>query len=1013
MGRYGMINQDTARQHDEIQLPEALERQLRRFTRRLFCVETFLALCGVACLALLSYGVLLYVDRFVDAPVWLRVLLISSAMLGWVCFGLHWLHNWCWPRRDLRTLARLAQRHMTGMGDRLLGAVELASGHRTEASMSTALCRAALAQVAKEATRHDFVRAVPLRRARLAGGALLLLVLLVLLPAIIFPLAGRNTLARWVRPLASIERYTFVQLAELPPQLHVAHGAPFVVTSRVLPGSRWIPSFASGRLQGQGRIRASLQDNVADMHLQGLTQEADLQIRIGDATLQTRVIPMHRPELLQVTAVEMLPGYLQREPLVTPLGSGRPSFLAGSTVTLTGTVSRALQEADVYVSESSSLPVQSNSFVYAGIEAETLLDEHVFTWRDVYGLEGASPYVLRADLHADQAPRVEMRGVERVITMLDDEVLTFRVRADDDYGVQETWVEWSGVTGSQHETPLPDGRHMVATGAPDRVTLEASFPFSAIALGIPEDSVVRLQAYAIDYLPGREPSVSVEHEIHILNRVEHADALRTRMDAVHARIESLTREEERLLEVSRDLATLPAEQLASDATSAQLRDSRQAELDNAAEAMDVAGEARQLLDEALRNDTIDAEALHTWSELVERLTSLAQGDMPMTAQALDQAAAQSDERTPALESAMQLQEQVLEELRRLEQLANQTVENMLARNFVNRLRQVAANERQIHDRMIHHLPEFVGLAPDALSDMQREEIEALAALQEQARYEAGTIQDDLPGFFSRTRQGAYFEVFEQMQEKQTMDGLAALHEKIAYNRMFMAIGVAADWEGQFLAWADLLRDAQDSDGDGDGEGEEEEWSDADIEVIFGLLRARQREETLREQTRMASQTADEERHARVAQRLADIQEDIAAGLRELDGTAEHPGLQELLLAVIGEMDEATALLNRPRADADVIAIQTVIIEMLSGSDDGDGEGGAGMQMMQAILGSMPGSGLMEGGPGPQTADEPGWVDGTDPDDRGVERAGGTVAQDWPVEYRDALQEFYNIMDGAQ
>ena len=1012
-----MIDQTTISSDSVIQLPGELDRQLRRFERRLFGLETFLAVCGSLCLVLLSYGILLYADRFMDTPVALRVFLMGSALLACVGFGLYWLYHWCWRRRDRRALARLAQHHITGLGDRLLGAVELASGRRPDVGMSPALCRAAVHQVAEEVTRYDFVRAVPLRRPRLVGAALVLLMLLVLLPAILFSQAGANAWARWIQPTADIDRYTFVQLEPLPSQWHVAHGVPFEVTCQVLSGSRWMPAFARGRIQGQGRVIGTLQDGRAHLQMHGLTQPADVQIRVGDATVQTRIIPVHRPELLRMQAVEVLPSYLQREPLVVRLGSGRPSFLSGSTVTLTGTVSRALQRAEVYQDAPLALPVQSNTFVFADVDAAALQEEHAFTWHDHYGLDGAAAYVLRANLHTDHAPRVETRGVERVVAMLDDEVLTFTIRADDDYGVQKTWVQWSGATGPQRETPLPDGRHMVATGAPDRVTLETTFHFSAVAEGIPEDSVIRLQAFAVDYFPDRTPSASMVHEIHILNRAAHADLVRAKMDALHARIEALVHEEERLLEASRDVAALPAEQLESAEVGAQLRDSSQAELDNAAQAMDVAREAWQLLEEGLRNSSIDAESLHMWSELVESLTGLAESEMPSAAQALGEAAAQPDQRSSTMETATPLQEDIVAELRRLEQLANQTIENMLAKNFVNRLMQVAIGEQEIRDRLMQLLPDIVGLPTTRLSNEHRQAVDVLTAQHERIRYEAGTIQDDLPGFFSRTRLVAYDEIYQEMVEKQMKPRLQALSTKIADNTTMQSITSSTEWNEQFLMWADSLRDSQRSDCDGDGEGEE--LAASDIEVIFGLLRARQREEDLRDQTRLASeQTEDMQRHATTALRLADVQEDIAAGVRELDGRAEHPGLQHLVVAVIGEMDDATALLHRPRADAEVIAIQTVIIEMLSGSDDdGGGGGGGAMQMMQSLgmaLGSMPGSGFAGGAwEGDRGAEETGATEGIDPDDRSVERAGGLAAQDWPVEYRDALQEYFSIRDETQ
>ncbi len=1003
-----------------IRLPAVLEKQLRRFERRLFRLETLTAVCGSLSVLLFSYGLLLYTDRLIDTPVLVRGVLTGVALLVCVLSCLGWFYHWHWRRRDNRALARLVQRNLGGLGDRLLGAVELASGHRPPTGMSPALCRAAVHQVAQEAARYDFDRAAPVRRPCMTGAALVLLVLLVLVPALRFPLAGRNALARWVRPLAAIERYTFVSLEDLPPLLHVAHGETFEMACRLRPASRWKPAVARCRINGQARLTVPVHDGTALLRLNGLTQEADVTIRVGDAALRSRVVPVHRPELLRMTGIEVLPDYLQREPLISRLGSGRPSFLAGSMVSLTGTVSRVLHSAAAQAETTVPLSVQSNHFVLAGMDAAALSNAYVFTWVDTFGLQGAAPYRFQSDLHADSPPRVETRGVDRVVAILDDEVLPFMIRADDDYGVRESWVEWTVSTGRQREISLPGGRQTVDVSAPDRMTSEADFSFSPATKGIAEDSVVLLRAYAVDYLPGRAPVASVVHEIHVLSRARHADLVRMKMDAMQAVIEELTREEERLLEANRDLAALPVDQLASAEVGEKLRDHRQAELENARQALEAAQQAWRLLEEALRNSAIEADALHKWAGLAESLGKLAGREMPAAAQAMGQAAAQSDQRSDGLDEAMRLHEQILEELRRLEQLANRTIEDMIAKNFVNRLLQVAASERAISARLTEWLPKLVGSLPEDLPDEQRQAIEQLTSLHERTRDEAGTIQDDLPGFFSRTRLAAYDAVYQEMLQKQMKPGLQELSAKISGNVTMGAIGAAAEWDGHFSAWAASLKDAQGGGCEGEGGEEGEPLSAADIEVVFGLLHARQREESLRDQTRLAAkQAADEVKHAEAARRLAGVQEDIAEGVRGLAGRTGNPGLKKLVKAVIGEMEVATALLNRPRADADVIAVQTVIIEMLSGSDDGGSAGGSAgqaMQMMQSLgmaLGMTPGSGYAGGSKdGVSGADGSGAKDGTAADDRSVEKAGGAAAQEWPVEYRDALQEFFNMLESA-
>jgi hypothetical protein len=1012
-----MTERNTHDRDSVIEMPEALKVQLRRFEHRLFRMESFMAVCGTCIALLASYGVLLYFDRLLDTPSILRLFLVAGAAVTCALLLGHWLHHWWWRRRDNQALARLVQRNLAGLGDRLLGAVELASGHSPPAGMSPALCRAAVQQVAQETARYDFATAVPMRRPRLAGSACLFLLVVVLAPALIFPEAGRNAFARWMRPLADIERYTFARLEALPALMHVAHGEPFEIACRVEPWSQWKPAIARVRINGGQRASALMQDGAAILQLHGVTRETAVQVRIGDAVLRTTVMPVYRPELLRMTANVVLPAYLQREPQEMRLGSGRPSFLEGSSITLTGTVSRAIESAFAEKETSLALPVVSNLFVLAEVDAVSLSNDVAFTWVDTFGLQGAAPYILRSGLHTDTPPRVEIRGVDRVIAILDDEVVTFQVRADDDYGLRETWVAWNVATGAQRETRLPGGRQTVAEGAPDQTSADGLFRFSALTKGVPEDSTVQLRAFAVDYLPGRRPSGSEVYQIHVLNRAAHESLIRMKMDALHVRIEALAHEEERLLELSRELAALPAEQLSSTEVGSQLRDNRQSELENARQAGDLARQARQLLEEALRNGSVDPEAMQMWAGLAESLQRVSEREMPAAASALDQAAASTDQRASGVQDAMRLQEQILEELRRLEQLANRTVEMMQAKNFINRLLQAAAHEGMIAARLRVLLPVLIGLLPEQITGELREEVDALLSVQEQTRREAGTIKDDLPGFYSRTRLEAYDSVHKEMQQKHMRRSLQALSGAIGANQTMISMGRAAEWEEQFSAWAAMLKAANQRDCEGEGEGEQ--MSPSDLEVMFGLLHARQREESLRDQTRLVSdQTEDLAKHASDAGRLAAVQEDIAAGVRRLDGRADTACLQSLVKAVISEMDSAAALLNRPRADADVITVQTVIIEMLSGSGDDSGGAGQAMQMMMQSMGMVPGrspgSGYAGGGPDAlRGIDAASAGDGPDgARDRTVEQAGGAEAHAWPVEYRDALQEFFSILDDA-
>src|SRR5688500_10324384 len=210
-------------------LPESLVTQLRAFEGRLRKMETLAAVAG-ALAGLCATFVLLFVfDRFGDTPRWARAILTLSGggLAAW--FAHAWAAHWLWHRRGPAQLAKLLQRHFRTLGDRLQGVIELTETADLPPDISPALLRAAVRQVAEESGRFDFTHAVPVSPARRWALAASVLAALAAAPFVFAPQAATNALARWVRPWAQIDRYTFASLEALPAELVVPHGEAFEI----------------------------------------------------------------------------------------------------------------------------------------------------------------------------------------------------------------------------------------------------------------------------------------------------------------------------------------------------------------------------------------------------------------------------------------------------------------------------------------------------------------------------------------------------------------------------------------------------------------------------------------------------------------------------------------------------------------------------------------------------------------------------------------------------------------
>jgi ATP-dependent RNA helicase RhlE len=138
-------------------------------------------------------------------------------------------------------------------------------------------------------------------------------------------------------------------------------------------------------------------------------------------------------------------------------------------------------------------------------------------------------------------------------------------------------------------------------------------------------------------------------------------------------------------------------------------------------------------------------------------------------------------------------------------------------------------------------------------------------------------------------------------------------------------------------------------------------------------------------------------------------------------------LSRLWEAIDVAMADAIVTLRKPDTGADAIAAQTEVIELLgqaldqAGQSGGGGGGGGGqmaMQQMMQMLGRGMGSGAGAGGGGnPQgggtdqaSGRGTGRGDGNTAGERRVDQAGGRDMASVPVEFREALEGYYNAVD---
>lgn len=1021
---------------NSIDLPESLVAQLRAYERRLRKMETLAAVAGGVVGLFATFLILFVSDRFIDTPRWARTILAltGGALAAWFAHG--WAHHWLWKRRGPRQLAKLLQRHFKTLGDRLQGVIELTENNQLPANISPSLLRAAIRQVAEESGRFDFTEAVPVRPARRWALAALILAALTAAPFVFVPKAAFNALVRFAAPWANVERYTFASLADLPKELVVAHGEPFEIACGLRPDSAWKPDEATARLDQQETQRAKFQDGRAVFRLNGQTQNGILALRVGDATRDIAIRPLHRPEMKQLTAQVELPAYLGYPASTVAIQGSTAEFLEGSTVRFTGKTSRGLKEAALQprlnpAPEKDSLTllfgdlllkkpdngtrlaeVLGESFVTPATPVTELGKEASFHWADTHGLTPTQPYTLKIATTQDAEPRVELQGLEQETAILPHEVLKLNLASTDDYGLKEAWFGWSVRTLGEKKQDLGQGEAARIAGAHTKKELVAVTEFSPLWHNIPEDSIVELAAYAVDYAPQRKPAESWKHTIYVLSPAKHAERVRERMDQVLKQLDERIRDEERQLEetvaISRD-----KEKLGTERTGENIKKVEAGERNNSEMLQKLTEEMRSVMKDALRNKEVPESTVAEWKQLTEQLDEKANPPMQEASQSLQQAGQQPENREQQLAKAQEQQQEALDEMRKAAKQMNTANQNLYARNFYNRLRAAAAAEYKVSDGLKTLAKNTVGLKPEEIAEEQKQDFNRVAVKQDETTKDVDTIVNDMTGFLKRVPNEKYESVHREMQEKKVVAELTELAGFVRANLGLKSVGRAKRWGEQLDAWAAMLQSESNSQGNGGGE------MDPDLmELVVAMVRAAQAQDNIREQTLLLDGRKEANpQHADDVKNLAMQQYKLRDSVEELREKTKFDDVKPLLDGVERLMDEVAAQLRGAKTNGEVVTTQSTIIELLvpPGQKGDQSNSMAKMQpMLQQMLAQTSRSGggnnsksasslegeLAEGAAGKERTNA-----------RQVEKAGGAGnAGEWPEEFRDEIQAYFQQIE---
>ncbi len=618
-----------------LNVPDSLQRKLRRFRDRLWTVkvlEAVLVAVGVACLCFLTVYAL---DRLVDTPRTARLAILACALAVGLLVP-RAIHRWVWGHRRLDQLARLLRARHPSLGDPLLSVIELARDLE-EQSRSPALCAAAMQQVAGRAAQHDLNAAVPAAHLRFWGTTSVAAASIVWGLFALYPDASRNALQRLLAAGHDVPRYTFTRPAPLPPVWIVPHGEPASIEVRLAPDSRWRPQSARLRVEGYPPVEAGLEDGRYRFALPPLTSAALAELRVGDFYRSIEIAPTLRPELVRVEAQTWLPEYLERpDPPDTDVRSGAVAAVRGSRVVVRGEISREVQS--VWIGEHPISNANLNRFSTLPLDVDfDAPRDFQFRWLDHLGLEGGQPFSLTIEPVEDEPPTVVAQDLPKQAVVLDTEQLNFRGLAADDFGVRRIGMEWRSLEESSPDPVL--GQRVLSAGGPENTSMQVAATFCAANLGLGAQPV-ELRLWAEDYFPDRPREYSAPHILFVLTADQHAVWIAEQLNQWQRASLDVRDQELRLHEKNKQLRNLAPEQLAQQERRAELQRQAALESANARQLHQLSRIGADLIRRATRNPQIPPQQLERWAEMLRVLEDIGNNRMPGVAELLEQAAGQ-------------------------------------------------------------------------------------------------------------------------------------------------------------------------------------------------------------------------------------------------------------------------------------------------------------------------------------------------------------------------------------
>ena len=365
-----------------------------------------------------------------------------------------------------------------------------------------------------------------------------------------------------------------------------------------------------------------------------------------------------------------------------------------------------------------------------------------------------------------------------------------------------------------------------------------------------------------------------------------------------------------------------------------------------------------------------------------------------------------------LSKAIQEQKDLLAEFAKVADEMQEILSSLEASTFVKRLKAASRKQFEIASILNDTLDGGFGLPRHRIEQRLRAVGEKTSLQQGEQSLKIYNIQTDLDAYFRRKQDLIYKNVLDQMRDLSVVSDVEAISEELLVNLSGRSIAASEFWGDTLDRWAEELVAATESQTSDGGEK-----NSLPPHLVLKIMKVLQGEMYLRDETRETEATrpalAPDTYEAKVRpleltqQELREKVDEVILHIEALPYASEHFGKELQLLTLVSDiMRQARAVLSRPETNAEVIAAQTEVIELLLQSNrQKNGSSGGG--------GSSPGSGGQAGSNGASLNDIS--LDSRESDPSGqtvreVDQSTGHSGKKLPEEFRRGLDHYFNAIE---